>query len=697
MSGGITQLLAKGVQDKFLSGNPSVSFFRSTYSQYNYFSQSVERQTIQTNVTPGGMSTIRIERKGDLVNNMYLTATDLGTSSDTLAAQSAEITSFASVPSLSDFVTAQTATITGAVSQSPTTTRLSVNLTAMHAGNYVTVAWTNTALGTVSYLVAAFVSTTSVDITVPYDARMGTFGTCTIAPYASNIYGAPSTNVAYNFIAAHTGALHFGHYVTVNDGTNKQSFQVVSPTSTSYGILLDVPSTSTVVLSAPTALTLTNFAQNILPDAVDTFAINLNAPFQVYTGQVLEVRDTAYDMSYFQVVATSDPLSNAIVVMRQIPNLYPITETTTLLRVNLRPVLNGNQTIINFRAPVATAPHVGKQVTVKNSASSLNGSWTVVYSTTASVTLAIDTSTVAPSTFPDTTSINQSPNKIQMLDWSKVIDKVELWIGGVMVDMQDQTFHDLIEPITMADTFARRYTGSGTGQNTLWNTFYPFKFFFCKNAENALPLIGMQFQDVELRVYWSNSIDTTMLYEAWANFIYLEDNERKFFVNNSAPIDMLVWQVQRQLIPSDYRAQIVFTQPVKFICAPVSPYVDGNQQILMQINGTNIGEYRGIPHYQDVPQYYNIPFGLYNPDGYGAGAPAPLLIVPYCLDTSTLQPTGTLNFSRIDNFNIMAKMGSGVQLTGSPISIFPAGQYIYAVNYNILRLQNGMAGIVYGN
>lgn len=76
MSGGIVQLVATGVQDVHLSGNPEVSFFRSNYKRHTHFASSVERMLIQGQPTPAGISTIRIERKGDLLSYTYFTAKD---------------------------------------------------------------------------------------------------------------------------------------------------------------------------------------------------------------------------------------------------------------------------------------------------------------------------------------------------------------------------------------------------------------------------------------------------------------------------------------------------------------------------------------------------------------------------------------------------------------------------------------------
>jgi hypothetical protein len=53
------------------------------------------------------------------------------------------------------------------------------------------------------------------------------------------------------------------------------------------------------------------------------------------------------------------------------------------------------------------------------------------------------------------------------------------------------------------------------------------------------------------------------------------------------------------------------------------------------------------------------------------------------------QPTGTLNFSRIDNAKIT--------INGGDSGDTPAALRAYAVNYNILRIKNGMGGVAFGN
>ena len=61
----------------------------------------------------------------------------------------------------------------------------------------------------------------------------------------------------------------------------------------------------------------------------------------------------------------------------------------------------------------------------------------------------------------------------------------------------------------------------------------------------------------------------------------------------------------------------------------------------------------------------------------------------FCLKPAEHQPSGTCNFSRIDNavLNLGTADYSGVG----------AGAYVFAMNYNVLRIMSGMGGLAYSN
>ena len=61
----------------------------------------------------------------------------------------------------------------------------------------------------------------------------------------------------------------------------------------------------------------------------------------------------------------------------------------------------------------------------------------------------------------------------------------------------------------------------------------------------------------------------------------------------------------------------------------------------------------------------------------------PLLVYSFALKPEEHQPSGTCNFSRIDNARLV--LGTAQALN------------VYAVNYNVLRIMSGMGGLAYSN
>jgi hypothetical protein len=154
-----------------------------------------------------------------------------------------------------------------------------------------------------------------------------------------------------------------------------------------------------------------------------------------------------------------------------------------------------------------------------------------------------------------------------------------------------------------------------------------------------------------------------------------------------------MYQVQKQTASFTKVQNLVFNHPIKFItngatgnCLigtnTTTAEVNSNNNIdsiLLQINGVDIGEQKTYtPHFDMSPCYYACPY--YSPAFTGTTTP---FLLPFCLDTTKLQPTGSLNFSRIDS----ARLVSSNNFVNT----------LYAVNYNILKIENGMGGLMYAN
>ena len=271
-------------------------------------------------------------------------------------------------------------------------------------------------------------------------------------------------------------------------------------------------------------------------------------------------------------------------------------------------------------------------------------------------------------------------NATENLDWSTVIDKVELLVGGQVIDEQDVFFTDNIAPDLLATGLAK--SAAGSLYNGGSSKFYPLRFSFCENWQSALPLVALQYHDVELRIRWASNANvdcSARRIECYANYVYLDTAEREMLARE--PQQILITQVQKATASLSKVQELNFNHPVKYLAASNveadSVHTIGNR-IKLQINGTDVTDFKfADPHYSMVSSYYHMPHS----DGTNKDS---LYAFPFCLDTSKLQPTGTLNFSRLDSARLVSETND-------------FKDNIYAVNYNILRVENGMGGLMYSN
>ena len=72
MVGGLLQLVAKGAQDIYLTGNPQITFFKIVYRRYTNFSIESILQTFKNEPVGEGNTSCTIARKGDLIHKIYI-------------------------------------------------------------------------------------------------------------------------------------------------------------------------------------------------------------------------------------------------------------------------------------------------------------------------------------------------------------------------------------------------------------------------------------------------------------------------------------------------------------------------------------------------------------------------------------------------------------------------------------------------
>ena len=290
----------------------------------------------------------------------------------------------------------------------------------------------------------------------------------------------------------------------------------------------------------------------------------------------------------------------------------------------------------------------------------------------------------------------------QTVNWSNIINYVEFYIGGQLIDRQDSTFSELLAPNLLAQNITKSSIISNHGGYGTPSFFYPLRFWFCEQFSSALPLIALQYHDIELRIYWSSNLNSPIAsssgvvdpappnaiinFDLYMQNVYLDASERKLMTEKKH--ELLITQVQYMNPTNKKNMPLSFNHPIKFICSSagtvssqtasnVNALTSYQNQIIIQINGVDIGDYKyACPNFTQTPTFYHTPFSSSNSCSF--------FIMPFCLDTAKFQPTGTLNFSRLDSFVIVSQ-SQDITTT------------VYGVNYNILKIENGMGGLMYSN
>jgi hypothetical protein len=267
----------------------------------------------------------------------------------------------------------------------------------------------------------------------------------------------------------------------------------------------------------------------------------------------------------------------------------------------------------------------------------------------------------------------------------------QLWIGGQKVSELDSLFIQGAYNPLLRDNSAKAsctVTTNVAKENHGQNHFM-IPFFFGEDWTKALPLVALQYHEVELRIKCRDGYTPQGTPKIYGNYIYVDTDERKYFTETEHEILFTQTQYQPATSTDTEMDLSYFNHPVKSIHLIsgaaagqkwYEEYTFGTSSLY--INGTALFENSSnVYHHNIVPQMHctDLPDDVLDD--------LPTYSWPFCLSMSKAQPSGTLNFSRIDNAKLLVNNVSG----GNNL------HRVYAVNFNILRIKNGMAGVAFGN
>ena len=295
-----------------------------------------------------------------------------------------------------------------------------------------------------------------------------------------------------------------------------------------------------------------------------------------------------------------------------------------------------------------------------------------------------------------------------------MIDYIELEIGGQRIDKHYghwmEVWSELTEP-NPTGLSSNQDTGlAGTGTFTKFQRMacaggvqdnnsnpglitVPLQFWFCRNPGLALPLIALQYHEVKVKLAFSAALDNSGTTKLYVDYIYLDTDERRRFAQQSH--EYLIEQVQHQNVSSSKSHELNFNHPVKELiwtgpktwtsgvnAGEVSSAVlTANEEYTLKLNGHDRFSARNRLYFTRTQVWqHHTGFG-----GIGSTAAVDgIAVYSFALKPEEHQPSGTCNFSRIDNARLELKN------TAQELEV-------YAVNYNVLRIMSGMGGLAYSN
>ena len=305
-----------------------------------------------------------------------------------------------------------------------------------------------------------------------------------------------------------------------------------------------------------------------------------------------------------------------------------------------------------------------------------------------------------------------------------IIDKVELQIGGTVIDtryghsmyMMSELFNSTDKnnslDILIGNTAALTTPAASIPSTEIR---IPLDFYFTKSPGKFLPVVALSRHKVSINVSFTSPSNLTVVaggatapssivYEnavLEVDTVFLGETERAKFI--SVPHQYLIQQCQTNntgTIPgsggatADTNLKINFNQACSEFFFAIQPqqnitagryfdYTTGSSPYTgddvlvkggLRINNVDIVQTSGA-----------LVFGPQNSYAYHTnGAPTGIYTIPFALFPESVDPSGSINMSRVDNTDLQVTVNS-----------FTAGSifHCFALNHNILKIFSGLSGI----
>lgn len=331
-----------------------------------------------------------------------------------------------------------------------------------------------------------------------------------------------------------------------------------------------------------------------------------------------------------------------------------------------------------------------------------------------------------------------------------LIKTVDVEIGGQRIDRQYGEWMQVWNELTQTAGHQLGYnsmigmhpalttpmaTGTPADEIAPYTMYIPLTFWFCRNPGLALPLIALQYHEIkinfefrdrsELIVAAKNDyiVEGDMNATLYVDYVYLDTEERRRFAQVTH--EYLIEQLQfsgAESVPENQtsvKTKLQLNHPCKELIFMVSDnanqtaknyfdYSTGPTTVAGTfsnppaggMNGFTIaGRYGKVNPVKRARLQLNghdrfserdgMFFNVVQPYQHHEAVPSTgINVYSFALKPEEHQPSGTCNMSRIDNATL--NMTLEPMANGSLV-------YVFATNYNVLRIMSGMGGLAYSS
>jgi len=301
-------------------------------------------------------------------------------------------------------------------------------------------------------------------------------------------------------------------------------------------------------------------------------------------------------------------------------------------------------------------------------------------------------------------TLKKTGNTAQLKDnfGLKLINRAILAIDSTDVDSQTGEWMEIWNQYTMEKEKENGYSemigNSNTfnGENTEATLIIPLQFYFCKTPGLSLPIHALQYSEVRIKFELNDkttcctgitsesdiSIEKCSLF---VDYIYLDNTEKEQILQSDQ--NFLITQIQDVSGPvqstgneDEHNIKLDFIHPVKEL---IWCFKNTNNE-LKSMKSAYITMNGGQKRASERPEIY---YRITQPYDHHTRIPTTkLYMYSFALKPEDPQPSGSCNFSRLDNSYLFFKLKSGEIAHKAKV---------YATNTNLLRIRNNKGGIVY--